>query len=462
MSSFAAELEEPAQANKGELIRTGYLEKQGEIVRSYKNRYFRLWSNYILEYFKDQSSSKSSPKGMIDLSSTLNMTKSGDKEFEIECPSRIWKFKTKTEFSRESWFDSIFMVWKGINHKQDAQKKNNSKQQEKINHDKRKKEYGYNNYNYNYNQNVNNGPDLEMEEGANINDSNNNDKVYPNLKIKNNKRNKEVDQLWGDKQTTNNGDNDDDEDEEENDEGAYQETKKDVGGDVEPGANDSSYGLLSGVPKAPNGFEFHRVCAGDTLVKLSVKYGLSQNKIKQYNNDICFGHRLGHISGKLILIPVSSNAVLTDNLKKELSEIYKKDNEYNLDNLDEKEYDEPDDNGKYILRKALMYHAKGLDQFRCDYYLNAAKWNVRKALKLWKADDVWEKQQKLMKQCDLKADEAIILLQNFNFNLNEAIAQRKKYGNKLVLNNIELQNGKDFNPLMNIKNNDDNQQMTNY
>ena len=85
MASFATELDD-APINKGELIRTGYLEKQGEIVKSFKNRYFQLWSNYVLEYFKDQSSSKSAPKGIIDLSSALNMTKSGDKIFEIECP----------------------------------------------------------------------------------------------------------------------------------------------------------------------------------------------------------------------------------------------------------------------------------------------------------------------------------------------------------------------------------------
>ena len=197
-----------------------------------------------------------------------------------------------------------------------------------------------------------------------------------------------------------------------------------------------------------------------------MKYNISQNKIKQYNGDMCFGHRLGHISGKLILIPLTANAVLTEELKKQINIIYQQDNKYNLDDLDEKEYPEPDDNGKYSLTKALMYHAKGLDSFRSEYYLKAAKWNVRKALKLWKDDDVWEKQQKIMKECEINAEEAIILLENFNWNVNVAIEQRKKYGNKLVLNRVQLQNSQDQyvslndNESKNNEGNNGNQEMT--
>jgi len=171
------------------------------------------------------------------------------------------------------------------------------------------------------------------------------------------------------------------------------------------------------------------------LVSLSVKYGVSQNKIKQYNNDICFGHRLAHISGKLILIPIAPNVVLTENMKKQIAAIYQEDKKYNLNDLDEKEYQEPDQNGKYALKKALMYHAKGLDQFRCDYYLGLAKWNVRKALKLWRADDIWEKQQKVMKELQINAQQAVILLENYNWNTDYAIQQRKKYGNKSISQN---------------------------
>lgn len=197
-------------------------------------------------------------------------------------------------------------------------------------------------------------------------------------------------------------------------------------------------------------------------MSLSVKYNISQNKIKQYNKDMCFGHRLGHITGKLILIPVTSNAVLTDKIKKQIDMIYQQDNKYNLNDLDEKEYAEPDENGKYQLKKALAYHAKGLDSFRCEYYLKAAKWNVRKALKLWKHDDIWEKKQKVIKECQLNEEEAIILLQNFNWNVTVAIEQRKKYGNNLVLKNMELQHMQQIGSSSNNNNNknNENQQIT--
>ena len=123
-----------------------------------------------------------------------------------------------------------------------------------------------------------------------------------------------------------------------------------------------------------------------------------------------FGHRLGHISGKLLLIPNVGNVVLTEDMKKEIDRIYKEDHKYNLSDLDEKKYEEPDENGKSALRKALLYHTKNLDELRCDYYLNAAHWNVRKAIKLWKADDVWEKQNKKMKKEPLNSENAVTFM----------------------------------------------------
>eukprot|EP01083_Nonionella_stella_P219436 786050_1 len=162
MASFGAELEDTKIVDKGELIRTGYMEKQGEIVRSYKKRYFKLWSHRILEYFSNQNNSKSKPKGIIDLSSTLNMTKTDSKEFEIECPSRIWHFKAKTEFSRDSWFESIFNVWKEIDHKYDNKNENNLNQKHK--NEKQSYNSDYNDYNYVTNK----GPGLESAEGSNV------------------------------------------------------------------------------------------------------------------------------------------------------------------------------------------------------------------------------------------------------------------------------------------------------
>merc|ERR1719242_2102983 len=102
-----------------------------------------------------------------------------------------------------------------------------------------------------------------------------------------------------------------------------------------------------------------------------------------------------------------SNVVLSEEMKKEIDRIYQEDHRYNLSDLD----------GKNALRKALRYHAKNLDEFRCDFYLNAGHWNVRKALKLWQTDDIWEKQNKIMKKLNIDADEALMLLENCKWNV---------------------------------------------
>ena len=126
------------------------------------------------------------------------------------------------------------------------------------------------------------------------------------------------------------------------------------------------------VPEAPDGFVFYRVQSGDTLVSLSVRFGISQNKIRRYNSKVCFGHRLTHIVGKLLLIPVDSTANLTTEMREQLTAIYNQDDADRLqhdENIDDKKYSEPDENGKYQLKKALMFHAKGLDEHRALYYL---------------------------------------------------------------------------------------------
>lgn len=133
------------------------------------------------------------------------------------------------------------------------------------------------------------------------------------------------------------------------------------------------------VPQAPDGFVFYRIQSGDTLVSLSVRFGVSQNKIRRYNNKVCFGHRLTHIIGKLLLIPVDSTANLTTEMREQLTTIYNQDDQDRLqhdENIDDKKYPEPDENGKYQLKKALMFHAKGIDEHRAMYYLGLLRYNI--------------------------------------------------------------------------------------
>eukprot|EP01084_Bolivina_argentea_P223721 378475_1 len=197
------------------------------------------------------------------------------------------------------------------------------------------------------------------------------------------------------------------------------------------------------VPDAPDGFMFYRIQSGDTLVSLSVKFGISQNKIRRYNNKVCFGHRLTHIIGKLLLIPIDSTANLTTEIKEQLTKIYIDDNKQTNDEK-EQTFKEPDENGKYQLRKALRYHASGLDDVRADYYLGEANWNVRKALNIWHDDDKWEKKHTLMTQCGMTQDDATQLLENYNWNVFEAVRFCKNEQKKMekIAKKLEKTKGK--------------------
>jgi len=178
------------------------------------------------------------------------------------------------------------------------------------------------------------------------------------------------------------------------------------------------------LPQAPDGFVFYRVQSGDTLVSLSVRFGISQNKLRRYNNKVCFGHRLSHITGKLLLIPLDPSALLTSDMRSQLTRIYSddaKDRQQTQGADDDVKSAEPDEAGKYQLRKALSFHARGLDDNRADYYLGEANWNVRKALEIWREDDAWEKRRKVMDACSMSAEEATALLETHSGDVANAI-----------------------------------------
>eukprot|EP01083_Nonionella_stella_P044691 120274_1 len=173
------------------------------------------------------------------------------------------------------------------------------------------------------------------------------------------------------------------------------------------------------LPAPPEGFVFYRIQSGDTLVSLSVRLGISQNKIRRYNSKVCFGHRLTHITGKLLLIPVKPSIELTADLKAQLDVIYSQDDldRFSVDIGDKS----PEENAKYQMRKAMRYHTTGIDDQRADYYLGETNWNVRKAILLWQDDDRWEKHQQIMATCHLDEEEAKQLLTRFNWKLTTAI-----------------------------------------
>ena len=124
------------------------------------------------------------------------------------------------------------------------------------------------------------------------------------------------------------------------------------------------------LPEPPPGFAFYRVQNGDTLVTLALKFNVSQNRLRRFNREICFGHRLAHIVGKLILVPMVSDAKITTEIQEQLEQLLTQDE--SKQNMLEKEYKEPDEQGKQQLRRALTYHTK-MGNDRANYYLGLSK-----------------------------------------------------------------------------------------
>lgn len=171
------------------------------------------------------------------------MTKTDDTIFEIECPARTWRLRATSEFSRDSWFESIFNVWKGIDHKKDIYEKRDIAQ--KVCN---QQQSGYNGYHYDHHQNIEHNEVYLQSEGVSD--------VYPNLKKKDS-----IDILWNDGS--------------DKEEGICNVTKEGHNNESDTNIKQETPGLLASVPDAPNGFIFHRV-----NYSLSIIYNCYQVQIR--------------------------------------------------------------------------------------------------------------------------------------------------------------------------------------
>eukprot|EP01084_Bolivina_argentea_P012030 22549_1 len=271
-------------ATNKKLVKSGYMFKRGKLVTSWKNRYFKLYTNGSLQYFSHSENIK--PNGIIHISNAVKILKKRSNEIEIITPNRIWNLKTTTQFTRNKWFNVIWMIFKDISFDDIPKQIDIKKVNEMLQNNKQKQ----------INQNT---------QIQNINADHKNTHIN------------------------------------------------------QP-------------------FIFHKIKMGETLISLSVKYGVSVNKIKAYNKSLCFGNRLGHISGKMILIPTKTKANISSGINSD-------------NNTADTCTMELEENEKYYKRKAFRFFAKGLKQIRCDYYLQRSDWNVRKAVNIWKMDILWEK-----------------------------------------------------------------------
>eukprot|EP01084_Bolivina_argentea_P172607 299004_1 len=319
-----------------ELIKSGYMFKRGKVVKSWKNRFFKLYINGSLQYYTYSDSS--TPNGIIHLSNAVKISKKESNEIQIVTLKRIWNLKTKTQLTRNRWFDSIFMIFERISFN-DIPKQILFNKAKHISQKHKRNSQTLIKFNYNnISQKINTQNRIQLQK--------------PSI--------------------------------------SKQQTI-----DIEDSKDEPDFVVVSIVDKQiidinqqTQPFISHKVKQGDTLVALSLKYSVSVHKIKSYNKSICFSKNLGHIAGKQILIPNKTNIkMICDENEKQM-----------------KNKNEPDENEKYYKRKAFRYLAKNVTHTQCDYYLQNTKWNVRKAVVLWKMDLIWDKTKGNTYENKLKSD----------------------------------------------------------
>ncbi|KAF0424474.1 PH domain-like protein [Gigaspora margarita] len=80
-----------------DIAKQGKLHRESQILKRYEERYF-AFHNGILYSFKDGKTKK-----QFKMSKTCNVKRGGNKRFEIETPSRTFKFQASTEEDQAEW-----------------------------------------------------------------------------------------------------------------------------------------------------------------------------------------------------------------------------------------------------------------------------------------------------------------------------------------------------------------------
>eukprot|EP01084_Bolivina_argentea_P086631 156576_1 len=93
-----------------DVLKCGYMSKQGKRLSRWRERYFTLHSNATLKYYYEKTDKY--PGGIINLSLATNITKKKSEQFVIITSDRNWKLKLKSISDRDSWFDGVYNVWK--------------------------------------------------------------------------------------------------------------------------------------------------------------------------------------------------------------------------------------------------------------------------------------------------------------------------------------------------------------
>ena len=91
-----------------QILKQGWMMKKGDIVKSWKKRYFVLKSNQTLNYY--ESDNAVMIKGTCQLNKVKSVKKKSTQSFEVQTPKRKWCFACKDQQTRDDWVSKVKQV----------------------------------------------------------------------------------------------------------------------------------------------------------------------------------------------------------------------------------------------------------------------------------------------------------------------------------------------------------------
>lgn len=91
-----------------QIVKQGWMMKKGDIVKSWKKRYFVLKTNQTLNYY--ESDNAVMVKGTCMLNKVKSVKKKSGQSFDIDTPKRKWQFACKDTKTRDDWVAKIRKV----------------------------------------------------------------------------------------------------------------------------------------------------------------------------------------------------------------------------------------------------------------------------------------------------------------------------------------------------------------
>merc|ERR1712154_320651 len=88
-----------------QIVKQGWMMKKGELIKSWKKRYFVLNSNKILNYY--ESDKAVMIKGSCSLNKVKSIKKKSGQSFEIDTPKRKWCFACRDDKVMDEWVQAI-------------------------------------------------------------------------------------------------------------------------------------------------------------------------------------------------------------------------------------------------------------------------------------------------------------------------------------------------------------------